>query len=217
MDSRYFSHERREVAPFLPWRDLRILEIGCGAGATLAWLRAEGYCRWAGGVERDASAASAARGRLDRLWVGNIEALDLDLAPGSIDVILCLDVLEHLIDPWTVVARLGGLLADGGAIIASIPNIRYRKIVLPLLLGGRFDYAEDGVLDRTHLRFFVRDTAVALMQSGGLAVDKIEPLVKLKPWRFPWIVDKMTAGRLIDLMAMQYLIRARPGLRSPSS
>ncbi len=203
------------MAPFLPGRDLRILEIGCGAGATLAWLRAEGYCRWAGGVERDASAAAAAKGRLDRLWVGNIESVDIDLEPRSIDAILCLDVLEHLVDPWKVVARLGGLLADGGAIIASIPNIRYRKVVLPLLLRGRFDYADDGVLDRTHLRFFVRETAIALMQSGGLVVDRIEPLVKLKPWRLPWIVHKVTAGRLIDLMAMQYLIRARStgGLR----
>jgi len=185
----------------------------------MAWLRGEGYCRWAGGVERDASAAAVAKGRLDRLWVGDIETLDFDLAPRSVDVILCLDVLEHLIDPWAVVARLGGLLADGGAIIASIPNIRYRKVVLPLLLRGRFDYADDGILDRTHLRFFVRETAIALMQSGSLAVDRIEPLVKLKPWRLPWIVDKMTAGRLIDLMAMQYLIRARPAgeLRSPSS
>jgi 2-polyprenyl-3-methyl-5-hydroxy-6-metoxy-1,4-benzoquinol methylase len=197
------------VAPFLPGRDLRILEIGCGAGATLAWLRAEGFCAWAGGVETYAPAAEQARGRLDRLWSGDIETLELNIAPGSLDAVLCLDVLEHLVDPWRVVARLGTLLRPSGAMIASIPNIRYHKVALPLLLRGRFDYAEGGVLDRTHLRFFVRDTAVALMESGGLRVDRIEPLVKLKPWRLRWLIAKATGGRLIDLMALQYLIRAR--------
>ena len=68
-------------------------------------------------------------------------------------MILCLDVLEHTIDPWGLVANLYNLLKKDGAIIISLPNVRNRKVIFPLLFKGQWTYENSGLLDKTHLRF----------------------------------------------------------------
>ncbi len=208
----YYSRVRKEILPLLPAAAGRYLEIGCGAGATLAFIRDQGLSTWAGGVEYspEAAALAAAKG-FDYLRQGDVEGLELGIEPASLDVILCLDVLEHLRDPWAVAARLAGLLKPGGVMIASLPNIRHYKIVLPLLFAGRWDYQDAGILDRTHLRFFVRNTAAALLHQAGLEVEAIHPHGGLKPWKLKWLLNKLCLGALTDLFAEQFLLRARRG------
>ena len=67
--------------------------------------------------------------------VGNVEnwRFEDEIAPASLDLILCLDVLEHLVDPWSVVRRLSPLLAPGGRLIVSVPNIRMRIPMKPAI------------------------------------------------------------------------------------
>ena len=90
------------------------------------------------------------------------------------DLILCLDVLEHLIDPWSVIKKLiYENLREGGTLIACIPNVRYYNVLLPLLLKKEWKYQETGVLDRTHLRFFTKKTILELISSAGLQLDTI--------------------------------------------
>ncbi len=72
---------------------------------------------------------------------------------------------------------------DGGTVIASIPNIRFHNAVRPLLLKGKWTYEERGVLDSTHLRFFTRETAVAMVRGAGLEITVVEPSTTLKPWK----------------------------------
>jgi hypothetical protein len=98
-------------------------------------------------------------------------------------------------------------------LVASIPNARHYRVSFGLLFGGRWRYEESGVLDRTHLRFFVRETAVALVESGGLRVDRVERLgLATKPGRLRWFVQKLSFGRAADLQCLQYLVRGvRPG------
>ncbi|MEI7605831.1 MAG: methyltransferase domain-containing protein [Rhodospirillaceae bacterium] len=201
----YHAATRREVAALLPAFSERVLEIGCGTGATLGFLKQEGRCAWTGGVEL--SPAAAAEATLDRSWCGNIETLDLELPPESLDAVLCLDVLEHLADPWAVVSRLAGLLKPGGVLVASIPNVRHYKVALGLLLDGRWDYQDNGILDRTHLRFFVRSTAIELLSRGGLRVEECQPLLPLKKGKLKWWLHRLSGGRLTDLFATQYLVR----------
>jgi 2-polyprenyl-3-methyl-5-hydroxy-6-metoxy-1,4-benzoquinol methylase len=140
------------------------------------------------------------------VYEGNIEQLDLPIAPGSIDVVLCLDVLEHLVDPWTTAARLAKLLKPRGVLIASIPNVRHFRVVLPLLFRGRWEYGEFGLMDRTHLRFFTEQSARQLLRQAGLRVDDVrksglESLHKRA-------VIALSAGLLEPLLVFQYLIRA---------
>lgn len=168
--ARYFDTGRREVLGHLPPRVGRMLDLGCGTGATVALIRGLHPGLWAAGVELDPGAAAAARARVDRLWEGDVERLDLEreLGVGTLDLVLCLDVLEHLVDPWSVVRRLSPLLAPGGRLILSVPNIRNWKFLWRLAVRGDFHYTDQGLLDRTHLRFFVRPTAEALASCGGL-------------------------------------------------
>jgi len=82
-------------------------------------------------------------------------------------------VLEHLANPWTVLSRLRSKLSGDGVLIASIPNVAHYKVVVPLLLHGAWNYTDEGILDRTHLRFFNKKTAICLFEKTGYSVQKI--------------------------------------------
>lgn len=172
----YYTNARTDLLPLLPERVSDVLEIGCGSGNTLAWLKDVKACRWTGGVEIYSDAANEARQKIDALYEGDIENLELPIAASTLDLVLCLDVLEHLVDPWKVVKRLTGLLKPGGKLIASIPNIRNRRVIVPLVMRGQWQYTEEGILDKTHLRFFTRDSAMELIESGGLRVDLVHEI-----------------------------------------
>ena len=95
-NSNYFANARREIAPLLPERVERVFEIGCGSGATIGWLRSVRPVVFAAGVELTADAAAQATAVLDQVVIGNIETVDLPFEVGTFDLILALDVLEHL-------------------------------------------------------------------------------------------------------------------------
>jgi tRNA A58 N-methylase Trm61 len=86
---------------------------------------------------------------------------------------LFLDVLEHLVDPWGAVEIFAAHLPPGGTIVASVPNIRHVSATKDLILHNRWTYADSGILDRTHLRFFVRQTAIELLDRPGLTVRRV--------------------------------------------
>lgn len=203
----YFDSVRKEILPLLPVKMDKVLEIGCGSGATLQWLKNEKGCGWIGGVELSEDAAGRAKDRLDFFLAGNIEKIELPFENGSLDLILCLDVLEHLVDPWLVVKRLSKLLKPGGSMIISVPNIMHRSALLPLLSHDRWDYEPSGILDRTHLRFFTRKTAVELLEQGYLNVDLVFPVIQISKWSKTWLFDCLTLHSFRRLFITQYLVR----------
>lgn len=163
----YFSSCRREIEPLLlPGAIASALEIGCGSGATMAWLRRIKHVDHAVGVELNVPAARQAMRIFDEVIIGNVEAQSFELHQ-QFDLILALDVLEHLSDPWAVVRRLRKALKPGGALIASIPNVIHYRAMLPLLVKGSWQYTDEGIFDRTHLRFFSEDTAIKLFTESG--------------------------------------------------
>ena len=153
----------------LPPNAGRVLELGCGSGETLAWLRGIHKASYTVGIEISEAAANAAKGHADEIHWADFERDDIDLQGQKFNVILCLDVLEHMVDPWNVVDCLvSKYLEVGGTLVVSLPNVRHYSVVLPLLFGGRWDYADAGLLDRTHLRFFTRRTAQKLLSHPQL-------------------------------------------------
>jgi len=203
-DTAYFGAARSEILPLLPSRSERILEIGCGAGGTLELLRSTGRCHTTYGVELVPKVAEEARTRVDHVFIGSIENLALPLEPGSVNAILCLDVLEHLVDPWSTIAKLTEFLAPDGVFIASIPNVQNYRVLLPLLR-GRWEYTAEGLLDRTHLRFFTRASAIELMECSGLAVDRV---LETGIWgRTLRILNLLPVLR--PFLGFQFLLRAR--------
>jgi 2-polyprenyl-3-methyl-5-hydroxy-6-metoxy-1,4-benzoquinol methylase len=204
----YFSHGRREILPLLPSHASRALEVGCGAGHTLSLLKQQGLCDWVCGVEISSTAAEQAAQRLDKVVQGNIEAMELPVEAGTIDLLLLLDVLEHLVDPWETLRRLSTLLSPQGVLVASIPNVRYFRVLLPLLLNGRWDYQDSGILDRTHLRFFTRANAIELVESSGLSVQQVSATnAHTSNWKYR-LLNGLTLSRAQPFFDVQYLIRA---------
>ncbi|MCK9214510.1 MAG: class I SAM-dependent methyltransferase [Rhodoferax sp.] len=202
----YFAHARREIEPLLPHECGRVLEIGCGSGATLGWLKQKYQGLQAVGLEMVSDAANVAAQYADSVHCMDIESQPSPHALGHFDLIICLDVLEHLVDPWVVIDRfVKDHLVDGGILILSLPNVRHFSVVLPLLTQGRWDYADDGVLDRTHLRFFTRRSALKLAESLG-SVDAVHA-TGLEKWRKTWWLNFTTLSIFKSFFEYQYLIR----------
>lgn len=183
-DHDYFGHARPEVCDQVDGQGLRVLDLGCAAGLLGEELLRRGTAREVHGIEIDAQVAAAASQRLQRVWVGDLDSFDLGQTDGPYDVVIAADVLEHLRDPWDALRRLHAVLVPGGRVVSSIPNLRYWKIVGDLVLRGRFDYTDEGILDRTHLRFFTRHTIPELFTSTGYSLDRLAPIpIERKGWK----------------------------------
>src|SRR5207302_3348121 len=130
----------------------RVLEFGCATGYMSQALR-DRLGASVIGVELNAEAAQLAAAHCERVLVGDAEELDLEAELGGerFDAILFADVLEHLRDPAAVLRRVRPLVAEGGVVVASIPNVAHASVRLALL-GGSFRYREQGLLDESHLR-----------------------------------------------------------------
>lgn len=202
---------RHDVIPLVPPGE-RLLDIGGGCGATALELKRLGRCKVAGVADK---VASPERGALDftcRIDLTEPQALPRVVAEyGPFDTVLCLDVLEHLPQPERLMPEIFASLRPGGTLVASIPNVRHWSVVMPLLLRGRWDYADAGILDRTHLRFFVRDSAVALIGDAGFTIEAVKRSgFGHRKYR---VMNALSLGLLRDLFVIQYYIVAkRPAL-----
>lgn len=202
----YYGTVRQQVIELCPDNIDRAFEVGCGYGSTLDWLKTHKNYNWVGGAEISPVAAMQARGRLDFVFEGDVEHNKLPLEKESLDLLLCLDVLEHLRDPWEFLAKASMFLKEGGTFVASLPNLRHHTVILPLLLRGDFTYQEAGLLDQTHLRFFTRSGAISLVESAGIHVELVAPTGMKKGSKANFL-NKLTFGLLEGIFAYQYIIR----------
>lgn len=165
-DFKYNSHDRILKILAHDRRQLRILDVGTADGYLGAILKARGH--WLAGVERPGEAAERARAHYNDFHCADLEEFDFPYR-AEFDYILFADVLEHLRDPEAVLKRSLSCLKPGGQVIVSVPNIA--NLVMRLgLLCGRFDYAERGILDRTHLRFYTLASLRRMIESCGCAI-----------------------------------------------
>ena len=151
----------------------RVLDIGCATGYLARALVAQGCT--VSGVEYDADAAEAgaagtrpAVGRRPRerlIWSSSS-------ARDQFDALIFGDVLEHLRDPLAVLRKARPLLARGGCVVISVPNIAHGAARLALLK-GRWEYRQLGLLDTTHLRFFTLASVRDMLREAGLAAVEV--------------------------------------------
>ena len=144
----YYHFVRREIEPLLPKTPRRILEVGAGAGSTLRWLKTLHSNVETTGVEINPALRVELQRNADVAIIGPIEETLSRLT--TYDLILLLDVLEHLHDSLGMLKKIIKLLEPQGCVIVSVPNIAHLSVSLPLLLLRRFDYRDAGILDRTH-------------------------------------------------------------------
>jgi 2-polyprenyl-3-methyl-5-hydroxy-6-metoxy-1,4-benzoquinol methylase len=126
------------------------------------------------GIEMDPVTAADAAVRLDDVIVGRYPD---DIPAGqTFDCVVFNDVLEHMDNPWSALEATIEHLAPGGAVVASIPNVRNVEVVYPLLTRGTWRYRDQGLLDRTHLRFFTKSSMRELFEESGFAVIQQIPI-----------------------------------------
>ena len=203
----YYGHLRVEVIEAIPEGCATMLDVGCGRGTLGRWLKESGV-RTVYGVELFAAAGEEAKRWLDQAVIGNIEQLVLPFPEGTVDCIVCADVLEHTVDPWAVVAKLKRLLAPGGCIVASIPNVGFHRN-LRKMIRGHWRYANEGLLDRTHLRFFTLETIEELFASNGMTIERVFKKVD-GGWNIR-VLNALLFGALRHTLYLHYIVRARVG------
>lgn len=208
----YYRRSRVDIVSHISHGSERVLDIGCAEGVLGAMLKQQGRAKEVIGIDLFPAAANIARLALDRVICGDIESLDLKshgLLDSSFDYIICADVLEHLKDPEIVLSKLVKLLKPDGKLIISLPNVRHWSVLFPLLFKGEWKYQPQGILDRTHLRFFTRSSTSELLYKVGLEVGECTPLIHRKIDRIGMFVSW---GILLEFFTTQWLIIA--GIRN---
>lgn len=161
-----YTGTRPDLWPYVPLGTGRVLDVGCAMGEVGAALKEQGRAGEVVGWELSPKAATQARCRLGAVIEGDVEAVAAPYPDGYFDLLLYADVLEHLKNPWTLVARHRRLLRPGGHVVASLPNVGHYSTLL-MLLRQQWRYEELGTMDRTHLRFFTRPGVLDLFRRAG--------------------------------------------------
>ncbi len=221
----YYDRVNPDLLQRIPVTARTVLEVGCGAGALGAAFKAIQPEVVYVGLEQVEEAATRAAGRLDHVLRADAEEQELalpDLPP--LDCLIYGDVLEHLRDPWATLRRHAALLGDEGVLLACVPNVQHWS-VLANLLQGRWPQTDEGLFDRTHLRWFTRDSLRDLVAGCGLQLQELTPRI-FQPEQaeaFVRLLEPSLAGLGVDrqqllagMAPLQYVLRAsrrpRPSL-----
>lgn len=202
----YFNGSSEDLIALIPTGDHRILDVGCANGNTGFMLKKTGKAKEVVGIEINEPAVQIASSQLDRVILGNIEEVELPFAQNYFDYILCGDVLEHLIDPWQTLKKLGNYLSPNGFLIASIPNIRYWKVLKALIWEKKWEYTHEGILDRGHLRFFSYVSILDLFHDAGFRICKI--FDRHRHSLNVRLFNVFTFNRFCDIFTLQYIVIA---------
>ena len=198
-------------------RGRRLLDVGAADGLLSRRLTELGWRVTA--IEGDPALAQAGARYCERMITLNLDR-EIPVGEGPFDVIVYGDVLEHLVDPLRVLVELDRCLAPGGFVIISVPNIAHLWIRLLLLL-GRFDYLDRGILDHSHLRFFTERSLRAMLADAGLLIERFTatpaPLYQILPvsWHRRWVaathsVNALIARKVRRLLGYQFIVLAHP-------
>ena len=221
-----FFHEKWGVSldySFSPRRDLmslmdfskaglRVLEIGCACGATLREIGTQNPSVRLYGVELNEKAAEIAAPYATILSM-DVERLDPSQVAERFDYIVMGDVIEHLQNPWKAIENMRELLASGGEVIASIPNVAHISTFYGLL-SGRWTYEDMGILDRTHFRFFTKKEIIKLFQEAQFDIQDMRYVTVPSPDIGKRLREELLSLQTIsvdaeDLDAYQWLVRAK--------
>jgi 2-polyprenyl-3-methyl-5-hydroxy-6-metoxy-1,4-benzoquinol methylase len=200
--SGYYANARDDIVEALPRPVGSVLDVGCGSGGVGPGLRRAGAVRLTG-VEVVPEQAELARAAYDEVIAAPVEQA-LEQLRGPFDTILCLDVLEHLVDPERVIRDLHRVAAPGARLQVSLPNARHVSLMTDLIFKGTFGYTDWGHRDRTHLRWFTRRDIVEAVERGGWAVQRVSH-PELNRSR---LLDRVTRGRSTEFLVAQWYVLA---------
>jgi 2-polyprenyl-6-hydroxyphenyl methylase / 3-demethylubiquinone-9 3-methyltransferase len=129
------AHFRRDARSLIPFADLRLADIGCGGGLVAEPMARLGFS--VTGIDAAAEAITVARAHAEASGlsvdyrVGDVDALTD--AGESFDVVLALEIVEHVADREAFFAALGRLVRPGGAVIGATLNRTARSFALAIV------------------------------------------------------------------------------------
>ena len=181
----YYSHPRSDVIEFLSKKinkDVKYaytLDIGCAAGEFSRNLKQTlliDKFNWIG-IEKETNLPNSQE---NYSILGNCIHDDLPdclnkLEDNYFDCIFALDILEHLTNPDDVLIKLKSKIKSNGTLIVSIPNISHYSIIISLIK-QKWIYADSGILDRTHLRFFTPQSFKSFANKNGWQIIVKQPI-----------------------------------------
>ena len=208
-----YTGPRQDVLRLLEASDAaRVLDVGCATGE-LGYAIKKKFSSEVAGIEKDPHMAEKARQRLDLVVEGDVEEMDLAsrFSEWYFTCLVFADTLEHLKDPLGVLRKASSCLCDGGAVIASIPNISHYSAAINLVFRTRWPANERGLFDRTHLRFFTIKSIRELFREAGLTVTGIRRVYRIieRPHGLNKIAKYLSYILPRHLLTFQYLVKAR--------
>lgn len=189
-----------------------MLEVGCAEGLLGQFATENDLFKAMYGIEIHSRSAEKAKYWYVKVYNADIESFDLSKIP-VVDAIICADVLEHLFDPWTIFSQLIKKLDQNGYMILSIPNARHVRVWAGLVLRGRFDYHESGVLDKGHLRFFTLSNLKDLFEQNDVYIEDMVWNMAPKGKLF----DRISLGLFKEFCTFHYIFRLRKKIRLQST
>ena len=192
----------------------KVLDVGTATG--MLARRSQRQMRFFG-IEAVPEWAQTASPYYEKMWNCTLETATEEILSGY-DAVVFGDVLEHLSEPNLALKRIIGLQPSGCKFIISVPNVANILVRLSLLF-GRFDYAERGILDRTHLRFFTYKTFISLLKEAGLDIlcihvtpiplELVSPFFSSSVGRFLYAIFAHVTFLLPTLMGFQFVAETR--------
>jgi 2-polyprenyl-3-methyl-5-hydroxy-6-metoxy-1,4-benzoquinol methylase len=170
IEQKYPDSARTELIEFLPSQYQTVLEIGCGTGGFKQSLK-QNIEIW--GIEPNESASQYAQLKGYKVLTGLYDNVEMQCPDNYFDLIICNDVIEHMVDHEKFLMDIKKKLKPNATIVGSIPNIRHYPVLFNLLFRKDWEYQEIGVLDKTHLRFFTEKSLKRTFEKCGYTIDKM--------------------------------------------
>ena len=208
----YYQGNRPEMVALIDKPPGKVLELGCGDGSFRNLLTdvAADFEYW--GVEPFLEAAALAEKQLDRVFACTYEEALAELPDGYFDLVVCNDVIEHLVSHDYFFETIRGKMTADACIVGSVPNVRHLSNIINMIGRKDWRYEDDGILDSTHLRFFTEKSLRRTFEQHGYRLEALEYLKIIKPRIHP--PSRLFYNLLIlflgqDARALQFGFRVR--------
>ena len=180
----YYTNSRKEILQFLPDSYIRVLEIGCGKGEFKDNLNNSSCEYW--GVEQNEIIGKIAEDKLYKVILGDFMEINELLPNHYFDLIICNDIIEHIDDYNLFLEILKKKMNVDSYIIGSVPNVRFYSNLIRLMIFKDWQYIDDGILDRTHLRFFTKKSLIRTFKNNNFSIKKFCGINGIKFSIFPF-------------------------------
>ena len=208
LEEKYYQHTRGELIPYVPASLKKMLDVGCGEGGFSETVKSiSGAEVW--GIEMTSDAAGIAATKLNKVILGSYENQFESLPKEYFDCVFFNDVLEHMADPYSVLEKTKTLLTKDGKIFCSIPNVRFIRNLYEILIKKDWEYKDQGILDRTHLRFFTQKSIQRMFNELNFEIITIEGVNPTRSIAFN-ILNFALLKYIEDTRYMQFVCIVKP-------